>query len=265
MKSHVYNIFDDVSETKFPGFKKAIWLECTQERGEIIFVPSGWFHQVHNLEDTVSINHNWFNGYNLSWVWDLLLRDYNEAKEYIEDIRDICDDFEGLCQRNLAANTGMNFYDFFIFLTRFFLANTFQLYNLPEAYSDSVWNLPPVVHTFVLNLVYIRKIASRMKSVGVLAGNDSLCLDVRKTLDDPLFLEMSMDLSRTYGMIHEEQNLIGYPRNALVDFGEFNYCICNPEDLVKFMDYAVVKLSGNCSKGSILLHELDDTFPLCQS
>lgn len=35
-----------------------------------------------------------------------MLRDYNEAKEYIEDIRDICDDFEGLCQRNLAANTG---------------------------------------------------------------------------------------------------------------------------------------------------------------
>lgn len=38
--------------------------------------------------------------------WDLLLKDYNEAKEYIEDVRDICDDFEGLCQRNLAANTG---------------------------------------------------------------------------------------------------------------------------------------------------------------
>lgn len=34
-------------------------------------------------------------------------RDYNEAKEYIEDIKDICDDFEGLCQRNLAANTGI--------------------------------------------------------------------------------------------------------------------------------------------------------------
>lgn len=39
--------------------------------------------------------------------WDLLLKDYSETKEYIEDIRDICDDFEGLCQRNLAANTGM--------------------------------------------------------------------------------------------------------------------------------------------------------------
>ncbi|KAL5080067.1 hypothetical protein RYX36_008488, partial [Vicia faba] len=42
MKSYVYNIFDEVSDSKYPSFKKAIWLECTQEAGEIIFVPSGW-------------------------------------------------------------------------------------------------------------------------------------------------------------------------------------------------------------------------------
>lgn len=28
---------------------QAIWLECTQEAREIIFVPSGWYHQVYNL------------------------------------------------------------------------------------------------------------------------------------------------------------------------------------------------------------------------
>lgn len=37
------------------------------------------------------------------------MKDYNEAKDYIEDIREISDDFEGLCQRNLAAITGMTF------------------------------------------------------------------------------------------------------------------------------------------------------------
>ena len=47
-----------------------------------------------------------FHGMFLFSQWNLLLRDYAEAKEYIEDIKDICDDFEGLCQRNLAANTG---------------------------------------------------------------------------------------------------------------------------------------------------------------
>ncbi|KAF0918996.1 hypothetical protein E2562_027632 [Oryza meyeriana var. granulata] len=118
LRSSVYNINDDVSEKQFPEFNNAEWLECTQEQNEIIFVPSGWYHQVHNLEDTISINHNWFNGYNLHWVWNLLHEDYKVAKDYIEDIRDICDDFEGLCQRNLAANTGMNFYDFFVFITR---------------------------------------------------------------------------------------------------------------------------------------------------
>ncbi|GJN18684.1 hypothetical protein PR202_gb05872 [Eleusine coracana subsp. coracana] len=114
MRSSVYNLNDDVPEKHFPEFHKTEWLECIQEQNEVIFVPSGWYHQVHNLEDTISINHNWFNAYNLHWVWNLLYDDYKVAREYIEDIRDICDDFEGLCQRNLAANTGMNFYDFFI-------------------------------------------------------------------------------------------------------------------------------------------------------
>jgi dTDP-4-dehydrorhamnose 3,5-epimerase-like enzyme len=106
MKNCVYDIFEEVNETKFPGFKKTTWLECIQEPGEIIFVPSGWHHQVYNLEDTISINHNWLNAYNLSWVWDLLWKDYKDTEESIEDIRDICDDFEAICQRNLAANTG---------------------------------------------------------------------------------------------------------------------------------------------------------------
>jgi hypothetical protein len=49
MKNCVYDIFEEVNETKFPGFKKTTWLECIQEPGEIIFVPSGWHHQVYNL------------------------------------------------------------------------------------------------------------------------------------------------------------------------------------------------------------------------
>lgn len=28
---------------------QAVWLECIQEPNEVIFVPSGWYHQVHNL------------------------------------------------------------------------------------------------------------------------------------------------------------------------------------------------------------------------
>ena len=48
-------------------------IELIQETGEMVFVPSGWYHQVHNLEDTISINHNWFNGCNIKLVLGSLI------------------------------------------------------------------------------------------------------------------------------------------------------------------------------------------------
>ncbi|KAM3703940.1 hypothetical protein ACB098_04G134400 [Castanea mollissima] len=263
MKSSVYNIFDDVSEKVFPGFTEAIWLDCTQEQNEIIFVPSGWYHQVHNLEDTISINHNWFNGYNLSWVWNLLLRDYNEAKEYIEDIRDICDDFEGLCQRNLAANTGMNFYDFFIFITHFCLANLAQLCNLLRDCKNPTWSSSTVARHLALNLRSLQNIAVKINSIGGVAGSHGFFLDIRETLDDPTFLNLCVGLERTFGMMHKNQSFCFDTKKDLVDdltsldiIRTYGSQICTAKDLVRFIDSAIAIVSGINSE-IVLPSELD--------
>ncbi|CAM0881308.1 unnamed protein product [Alopecurus aequalis] len=213
LRSSVYDINDDVSEKQFPGFNKAEWLECIQEQNEIIFVPSGWYHQVHNLEDTISINHNWFNSYNLHWVWNLLHEDYKVAKEYIEDIRDICDDFEALCQRNLAANTGMNFYDFFIFITRFVLANVIELYHVQEPKGAKL-NSTEAAHQFVFNLMQLRNVASKMLSTEAFS-TENLCIiseenqsamsDVTKILKDDSFRRLWKSLSEAYEYIGSGQ------------------------------------------------------------
>ncbi|XP_021733579.1 jmjC domain-containing protein 4-like [Chenopodium quinoa] len=200
-KSSVYNIFEDVNHSKFPGFKKAIWLECTQLKNEIIFVPSGWYHQVHNLEDAISINHNWFNGYNLDWVWDLLEGDYNEAKELIEDVRDICDDFESLCQRNLAANTGMNFIDFFTFIVRMSIANLLHLSNHAEGCNNDYTALFSWAEHTISNLMSIRRVASRMESTCLTEDKPAL-LDIQKIWRDPSFVQLYSALSRTFEKLH---------------------------------------------------------------
>ncbi|KAL5723892.1 Arginine-specific demethylase jmj20 [Ranunculus cassubicifolius] len=233
MKNSVYDIFDDVSEAKFPGFKKAIWVECIQGKDEIIFVPSGWYHQVHNLEDTISINHNWFNGHNLSWVWKLLVKDYHEAKSYIEDIRDISDDFEGLCQRNLAANTGMNFSDFFILITRFSLANLIHVYSNKD--------LSTYTQHFVLNLISTRNVCLSMKSIDAMKENTSMVLDLEEILREPLFSELLKDLESTYRMICDGR--IGGNETSNVGVEDLElppevgctrvYC---PDDLVRVID-----------------------------
>ena len=54
-------------------FLKTADLVVVQNSGETIFVPSGWFHQVRNLEDTISINHNWINEASIQNTWKHLL------------------------------------------------------------------------------------------------------------------------------------------------------------------------------------------------
>ena len=43
-----------------------------QEAGECIFVPSLWMHEVENLVDTLSINHNWVTSANIDLTWECL-------------------------------------------------------------------------------------------------------------------------------------------------------------------------------------------------
>lgn len=58
----------------FPGLEIARRhaIQVDQSAGETIFIPSNWFHTVENLEDTLSINHNWLNGFNLHLCWQFL-------------------------------------------------------------------------------------------------------------------------------------------------------------------------------------------------
>ncbi|KAL7222807.1 hypothetical protein ACSBR1_024497 [Camellia fascicularis] len=257
MKCSIYDIFKDASETKFPGFEKAIWLECTQEQNEIIFVPSGWYHQVHNLEDTISINHNWFNAYNFCWVWDLLFRDYNEAKEYIEDIKDICDDFEGLCQRNLAANTGMNFHDFFIFIARFSFANLVLLYLLVREYENSIRSSSQRACHIVFNLKSARNIALKMKSID-LSGNSGISTNFKENIEDSTFRELCAVLGRTYRILPESCKLNDITEALSDDLMDIDLIessashVCTPEDLVILIDYAFTKFSYITSGESAL-------------
>lgn len=92
------------------------YLDFIQDTGETVFVPSKWYHQVTNLDDAVSINHNWFNGCNVSFIADSLLSHHEEVEREIADCRDM-ENFEEHCQLMLQSSFGMNFADFLEILT----------------------------------------------------------------------------------------------------------------------------------------------------
>ncbi|PNW85229.1 hypothetical protein CHLRE_03g177007v5 [Chlamydomonas reinhardtii] len=99
-------------EADFPGLAaaRAVAYELIQETGDAVFVPSGWHHCVENTADTLSFNHNWLNAHNAHWTWALLRRGHADAAAALEDCRPLtqADEFEGLVQRALAANAGLD-------------------------------------------------------------------------------------------------------------------------------------------------------------
>uniref|UniRef100_A0A8C5JE68 2-oxoglutarate and iron-dependent oxygenase JMJD4 n=1 Tax=Junco hyemalis TaxID=40217 RepID=A0A8C5JE68_JUNHY len=91
-------------------------LEILQEAGEIVFIPSGWHHQVHNLEDTISINHNWVNGCNVAAMWSFLQDELAAVQRELGQWRDPMDDWHLQCQLIMKSCTGIDYKEFYNFL-----------------------------------------------------------------------------------------------------------------------------------------------------
>lgn len=75
--------------TRFPGLAAAgaAALEVRQAALEALFVPSGWHHSVENLEDTISINHNWLNAHNIAGCIAQLAGAFKRAEVLLDDCR----------------------------------------------------------------------------------------------------------------------------------------------------------------------------------
>ncbi|XP_053569709.1 2-oxoglutarate and iron-dependent oxygenase JMJD4 [Bombina bombina] len=91
-------------------------IEVIQEAGQIIFIPSGWHHQVYNMEDTISINHNWVNGCNVSFMWKFLQEELRAVQQEIGEWKETMEDWHHHCQIIMKSCSGIDYKEFYIFL-----------------------------------------------------------------------------------------------------------------------------------------------------
>ncbi|XP_075991778.1 jumonji domain containing 4 [Anticarsia gemmatalis] len=91
------------------------YYEIIQEKGDAIFVPSGWHHQVANELNTISVNHNWINACNVHIVWTALQTNLTMVEHQIEEFKD-SPEYSSQCQLILKSLFGMDFKDFISFL-----------------------------------------------------------------------------------------------------------------------------------------------------
>lgn len=102
---------DDEDEYPWLCMARNHVIEVIQYPCEAIFVPSMWYHTVENMDDVISINHNWISTSSIMNSFRYLEEERKKAEELIEDCKAMCsspDEFEALVQRNVKMNCGMD-------------------------------------------------------------------------------------------------------------------------------------------------------------
>ena len=107
-----YNVFGKKLWTFFePGTSKKITF--TQGTNECVFVPSMWQHKVENLEETISVNHNWVLPQNLTVVWNLIVTESlsieDELKKWGTEDGVTTHEKENMLRSCCGLNVGMFF------------------------------------------------------------------------------------------------------------------------------------------------------------
>lgn len=106
-----------------------------QRKGETIFVPSGWHHQVHNLDDVISVNHNWINACNLHEMWFNLSGELDRVRESISDCREM-EGWHAQCQLILSSLAGMDYSMFCKFILIVSLPRLMKIRQLSQENSE---------------------------------------------------------------------------------------------------------------------------------
>ncbi|KAI8998618.1 Clavaminate synthase-like protein [Trametes punicea] len=90
-EEHMETVYDvrHVDPELYPHFAHTQPVIIEQEARVTIFVPSGWYHQVENLTDCISINHNWCNSVNLPSLYDSICAKVLEVERSLEDVREL--------------------------------------------------------------------------------------------------------------------------------------------------------------------------------
>lgn len=100
-----------------PAVDGSVWSRAylaIQPPQTAMFVPSGWYHQVHNLTRSLSINHNWFDSSALEAVCDFIIEEAAEVRKRIDDCRtpgialEADCSFAVLCERVMRADIRCN-------------------------------------------------------------------------------------------------------------------------------------------------------------
>ena len=126
-----YNVIGTKKWTFYPP-GETVSIVVHQDAGECMFVPSGWRHEVTNVVETLSINHNWVTSANVDKLVDSLTTDMHAVERECHEWRMPEHDLEAR-ESMLRGCAGLDIASCF-----FLIVSSILDLEYPEAAIDSV-------------------------------------------------------------------------------------------------------------------------------
>ena len=128
-KKWVFHVSSSYNDNDINGCNEQTF-EVIQQTGEAIFVPATWKHEVTNLVETISINHNWITCANIDKTWQCLICEIQEIEIEVKAWGMSDDDFE-VRENMLRGCIGLD-------VTMFMLMIMTEMVDLLQILVDSV-------------------------------------------------------------------------------------------------------------------------------
>lgn len=189
-------------------------LVVDQHRGEMMFVPSGWRHSVVNLEEAISVNHNWMMVGSLDFVFDCLLDEIKAIEEEMDawGMTTVTSGMEKELSRvredMLRGCVGMDISMFCVLVIQSFtncLINLMSICksengSLEVSSSDDEWE-------GWFNFTRIVKIMGLILHTSVYDERDSDTEDISENEEDKVIIDMKGRLCSTLGHLCAEETI----------------------------------------------------------
>lgn len=116
-----------------------------QETGDMIYVPSGWRHEVINLEETISVNHNWISAGSLDCVWECLVNEIGAIEEELvgwglDSGSNLSFQLNQMRENMLRGCVGMDVSTLCVLLIRIFVDRLAVVIDESVQKEDDIWN-----------------------------------------------------------------------------------------------------------------------------
>jgi hypothetical protein len=160
--------------------------ELIQEMGETVFVPAMWKHEVVNLVETLSINHNWITSANVDCTYEVLLTEIFSIEQEIRKWEIISkDDYEAR-ENMLRGCVGLDVSTFVVMILFELIELLALLCTVDNNYNTRI-DMGVRDEDFLLDWLYsIYRLRNMLKRV---LYDDSKVTDVRQRLKATLCSE----------------------------------------------------------------------------